>query len=149
LFLSQVAAENQLHRKMAVQVHQVSEGSAATSECSWYFVIYCVDSTLGMALVLVAHEACIHAAQALLARASQQHSEAAGTDLVVLDSHMNAGNMDSRRSSMCGDASGGYQWVLEYIIECGDYGEPLNVVKWAVQVCLRLFFSDFKVERQQ
>lgn len=119
---------------IVTQVYQVEDGSKATSECSWYFVIYCVDSTLGMALVLIAHEVVLKVVQAYLTRTSQHSS--LGRDLEVLNSDTSAleSGMSRRRSSMCGDTEGSYRWVLEYIVDCGDYGDPPDVYKWGVQL---------------
>ena len=114
-----------------VQVHQDSRGSSTTSNCSWYFVIYSVDSTLGMVLVLAAHEGCLRLARARLRMVVQQ--EALGTDLEVLNSNSNS-PPPARRSSLCGEAGKRYQWVFEYIADCGEYGDPPDFFKWAVQV---------------
>lgn len=118
------------------QVHQDKDGDSATSECSWYFVIFSVDSTLGVALVLTAHELCVKMARARISGAQndhQQHDGAAGRDLEVLNSNID--RSPQRRISVCGEPSEEYQWVCEYIAECGEYGDPPDVYKWAVQVC--------------
>ena len=113
-------------------MHQDGTGDSTTSECSWYFVIYSIDCTLGTALVIVSHEACLRLAGACIP-AVDQH-EAIGTDLEVLNLHSNAPGAPARRGSICGESSKRYQWVFEYIAECGEYGDPPNFGKWAVQV---------------
>lgn len=111
-------------------------GASKTSECSWYFVIYSIDCTLGTALVIVSHEACLRLAGACIP-AVEQH-EGIGTDLEVLSLNLNSNSNGpgalSRRGSICGESGKRYQWVFEYIAECGEYGDPPNFLKWAVQV---------------
>lgn len=127
--------------RVCVQGQHAKNGSSVTSECSWYFVIYSVDSTLGMVLVLIAHEVCLNMARARINGASQQH-DTRGTDLEVFNSNSNSiGNQNRsarRRKSMCRESSSEYQWVFEYISDCGSYGDPPDFYKWAVQVCFAL-----------
>jgi hypothetical protein len=119
-----------------MQLYQGGVGRSATSECSWYFVIYSVDSTIGMALVLIAHEACLKIARARVTADYQQH-EVDGTDLEILNS--DASVHANRATQGCSTAFSqrerkSHEWVFEYIADCGDYGNPPNFWKWAVQV---------------
>jgi hypothetical protein len=87
--------------------------------------MYSVDSTLGITLVILSHEACLKIARTCIKAASQQNADS-GTDVEGL-------NSDSRSPRGVGKLKE-YLWLFEYIADCGNYGDPPNVYKWAVQV---------------
>lgn len=80
--------------------------SQGTSECSWYFVIYTMDTTLGVSLTLMMHEACLRAARSKLARG------------LPSDGHLHVENAS----------------LWDDLISCGQYGQPPSIRRWLVQL---------------
>jgi hypothetical protein len=122
---------------------QMHAGSAATSECSWYFVVFSVDTTLGVCLVLSFHELCVWLARRRAASALWQCAADVDMD-VISDAAVDGGADDA--APIVERASGDdrcsshralrYHWVYDAIADCGGYGNPPDFYKWAAQVRL-------------
>lgn len=92
---------------IAIVVHQTT---ASASECAWYFVAFTSDTTLGVLLTMIFHNA-------MLKRL--KNSKDSIGDYSSPDSHgLVAGEEESWRVA---------------IAECGDYGDPPSVRRWGFQ----------------
>jgi len=79
--------------------------TSSVSECAWYFVVYCFDTTLGVLLTLSLH--------ALVKR----------TASTALD-HLSTANTISYRWKID---------TLTALVHCGEYGSPPHLSKWLIQ----------------
>lgn len=89
---------------IALFAHRAPAAQGA-SECSLYFVVYFMDATLGITLAILFHKAMAWAA------------------------HLFYGRMQSFKD----DDERSLHWT-ESLIESGNYGDPPNYRKWAIQV---------------
>lgn len=85
----------------------------AASECSWYLVIFSVDTIVGTALTVLIHRVVLRAVAAYLGAASPV------SPLSQMGSSASANNKIRR--------------VCEVISQCGYYGSPPSVTAWAWQ----------------
>jgi STIMATE family len=91
-------------------------GKRQTSECSWYFAVYCVGCTVGVALALWLHAAVMYIARSVEQPASDQEPLPANLAQRLLPTGLAPG-----------------AWAD--IAACGDYGHPPRLKRWSVQVC--------------
>lgn len=113
-------------------VAQLQATKQVTSECSWYFVVFSVDTTLGIMLVITMHNSCVRMAKQQLHKDCSGMSEWSSSD----DEEM-ADDMEQQLTSQRHRTSRrvDWPWVYESIADCGSYGTPPSVAKWAIQVC--------------
>ena len=91
---------------IALFAHRAPAAQGA-SECSLYFVVYFMDATLGITLAILFHKAMAAAAHLWHFRKQSLKDD--------------------------DDAAGGLHWT-ESLLESGNYGDPPNYRKWAIQV---------------
>jgi hypothetical protein len=77
-----------------------------------------------MALTLTAHEACLKMAQTCITTTQQYETREVDVEVLVPDSTGLRGDARLNRGT----------WLLVHIADCGNYGDPPNFSKWAVQV---------------
>lgn len=103
-----------------------------TSECSWYFVTFSVDTTLGVVLVLTMHNTCVRVAKGQVQKmASSCQSELSSSEEEEMADDMEQHLTDRRLMAAPPDDS---LWIWESIADCGNYGAPPSATKWAIQV---------------
>ena len=61
-------------------VAQLQATKQVTSECSWYFVVFSVDTTLGVVLVITMHNSCVRLAKQQLHKDCSGMSEWSSSD---------------------------------------------------------------------
>lgn len=100
---------------------------SVSSSCSWYFVAYTFDTTVGVLLTLLLHHLVIHQAKSWRSVSQEEVTtlpEALQNDRTKL---MPEGEDHStgRREHK--------ETVSSMVADCGNYGSPINPRKWAVQ----------------
>ena len=95
----------------------VSSTTATTSQCSWYFVVYVIDNTVGVALALLFHHAMVKYAQSRAMRRSLLPSQNDG--------------LLSRQE--CNQEKERKDW-WDIVAACGYYGQPPSYGWWAIQL---------------
>eukprot|EP01025_Chloroclados_australasicus_P024771 TRINITY_DN24850_c0_g1_i1.p1 TRINITY_DN24850_c0_g1~~TRINITY_DN24850_c0_g1_i1.p1 ORF type:complete len:337 (+),score=33.94 TRINITY_DN24850_c0_g1_i1:185-1195(+) len=127
--------------------------SAWTSECSWYFVVFTVDTTLGVMLALMMHRFCVRTANAIIAHRTRWRDSFADTGarrerscvsdvLLCAFGSARATAAGSRASAIAvpafeqpvTPASDEGATVWDDLAACGNYGNPPDVRRWAVQL---------------
>lgn len=113
-------------------IAQLQATEEVTSECSWYFITFSVDTTLGVVLVLSMHSACVHMAK----RQVQKQASSCTSEWSSSDDEDMAEDMEQQLTGQRLHASNrlDLHWVYESIAECGSYGNPPCPYKWVVQV---------------
>jgi hypothetical protein len=96
---------------IAIIAHAATE--AAASECAWYFVAFTFDTTIGVALTMVLHKA-------ILRQLRNQKG-------LCHDDNANAFPIDALPPPTEHES-----WKVA-IIDCGQYGDPPIVRRWALQ----------------
>ncbi|PRW61577.1 hypothetical protein C2E21_0672 [Chlorella sorokiniana] len=95
--------------------------TAQSSECSWYFVAFTFDTTLGLLLTIGLHKAALRGAAWYGRRAAQR----LGSDEL------------QPAVGLSGNASGsgtlGDRW-FEVLQTCGNYGDPPSYRRWGIQL---------------
>ena len=104
---------------IAIVLKAVATRNQGTSECSWYFIIFAVGSSLGTLLTLWAHAIILKLAQQV-AVAQRAQGTPQG------DSHPTLLGV-SHKVALDGSA-----WAD--LAACGEYGSPPNMRRWLVQV---------------
>ncbi|GFR49276.1 hypothetical protein Agub_g11256, partial [Astrephomene gubernaculifera] len=100
---------------IAVIAHRTAPGG---SECGWYLVVYLLDCTLGITLAIAFHR--------LMHRGARwQHSR-----LVAARDHHHGGGGGYRGLPSSSDHD--HPWT-EALLESGNYGDPPNARRWAIQ----------------
>lgn len=93
-----------------------------TSECSWYLITFTVGTTAGVALTLWLHDRAVrHAAAAAQAAALVQRQQSSESTQLL----------PARQSAPEAGATT-RAWLA--VAECGKYGQPPSVSRWALQV---------------
>eukprot|EP00210_Caulerpa_lentillifera_P007431 g7102.t1 len=89
---------------LAASRREQDNSQTGASECSWYFVQFNFDNTMGVTLTILLHSAIVTMAELYVARSPMKDST------------------DQRLS------------IMEIISQCGSYGTPPNMIRWFVQV---------------
>ena len=98
---------------IAITAHHTSTSNA--SQCAWYFVAFTFDTTLGVALTMTLHK--------LIIKRLQEHT-------LFINNHSD--NLTPSPSFSASSSSSFSEW-RQWIVDCGDYGQPPEVKRWAVQ----------------
>eukprot|EP00892_Ulva_mutabilis_P001099 jgi/Ulvmu1/10990/UM007_0170.1 len=111
---------------------QLRATQQVTSECSWYFVTFSVDTTLGVVLVLTMHNACVRIAKGQV----QKRASSCQSEWSTSDEEEMADDMEKHLTGLRLLTTTRYDslWIYESIADCGDYGTPPNAMRWAVQL---------------
>lgn len=109
---------------IAVLVQAAADGSrSGTSECSWYAVVFSVDTTLGVGIALALHALAVRVAASLLRGIQgEQYRRRSGP------TQADAASLEDG-SETEGDAT-----IWADIAVCGNYGEPPSARRWVAQV---------------
>lgn len=120
---------------LIAMIAQLQATGQATTQCSWYFVTFSVDTTLGVVLVLSMHTACIRLAKQRLQKQVSSSSCESVWSSSDGEEEM-AEDMEQQLTAMRQHVSSRFDWlwIYESIVDCGNYGNPPSPVKWAVQV---------------
>lgn len=94
---------------------------SSSSSCSWYFVAYTFDTTLGVLLTVLLHRLVVHQAKALLRISGMGKVES------LPDTMQNEG------TKLLPGESNYKESVLDAIADCGNYGSPVKFKNWIVQ----------------
>ncbi|CAD7703251.1 unnamed protein product [Ostreobium quekettii] len=82
----------------------------SASPCAWYFLVFTIDTTLGVSLAVLIHRLFIHGAKRLQRRHRFQHLS------------------DSDNSV------GAFEHWWDSIAKCGNYGDPPSLITWSWQM---------------
>ncbi|CAD7703250.1 unnamed protein product [Ostreobium quekettii] len=97
-----------------------STDAAKTSECSWYFVVYVIDNTLGVALALMLHHLFVkYANNRKKQRVPWAHTLRDGLLLPATEVSCQV----AERPGFC-----------EIVAACGYYGHPPSCAWWGIQL---------------
>eukprot|EP00210_Caulerpa_lentillifera_P005924 g5663.t2 len=86
-----------------------------TSPCSWYFVVYMIDTIFGVALALLLHKMILYCLRSYIGR---RYLSLASDDAVEV-----------RKT-----------WQ-EHVLHCGDYGNPPSFYPWFIQMLEWVFVT--------
>ncbi|GMH37478.1 hypothetical protein BSKO_05351 [Bryopsis sp. KO-2023] len=92
----------------------VNVRASSSSECSWYFVVYTIDTTIGVSLTILLHRLIIRGAQWLQQNRYEKLQPEEDTDSMWK-------HAVQRR------------W-FDYIATCGNYGNPPSMIPWIWQM---------------
>lgn len=111
---------------------QLRGNKQVTSQCSWYFVTFSVDTTLGVVLVLIMHKVCVRIAKGVVQKwAISCQSEWSSSDEDDMAEDMEQ-YLTGRRLHITAHTDS--RLLYESIADCGNYGTPPSALRWTIQV---------------
>ncbi|KAI7837995.1 hypothetical protein COHA_008177 [Chlorella ohadii] len=98
--------------------------TAATSECSWYFMAFTFDTTLGLLFTILLHKAALAGA----AWYGRREAQRLGSEELQPAMWPSSSGDGGSSSSNLGD-----RW-FEVLQACGHYGDPPSYRRWGIQL---------------
>lgn len=108
-----------------------SVDAEGTSECSWYFVAFTFDTTIGLLLTIGLHKAALRGARWWGERGTRQRGDAAQALAPAWEEEGGSEGAGSMYAPPTAAASAPWHTVLQ---ECGNYGEPPSYRRWGIQL---------------
>lgn len=115
--------------------------SEQTSECSWYFVAFTFDTTLGLALTIGLHKAALRLARWWGERRAKHSSPEVALALALAPMVPGEEGGDASPTEAAAEAGGDADLVVsasdpwhKVLLECGRYGEPPSYRRWGIQL---------------
>ncbi|KAL4452727.1 hypothetical protein ABPG75_008389 [Micractinium tetrahymenae] len=115
--------------------------SEQTSECSWYFVAFTFDTTIGLALTIGLHKTALRVARWWGERRARRASPEAALALSLspmVPGEESADGSPTAAAAEAGATPGPVVSALDpwhkVLLECGNYGEPPSYRRWGIQL---------------
>lgn len=103
---------------MISMVMAASLSTVATSQCSWYFVVYAIDNTVGVGLAILFHH--------LMVKFARSKSRLTTGPVSSVDVQLLLGQADEQKKETIGC------WGI--VGACGYYGHPPSCQWWGIQL---------------